>query len=73
MQNGTMLEEAEFKTFGDRLFIVGRVPDIGDEEWDCNIESAVAGTAQCYLVFESKEEYINRLRKVKPSTRGFDA
>jgi len=64
MQNGTALEYAEFKTFSNRLFIVGSVPVIGSHEWDSNLQSAVAWDAvQSYLVFESKQDYIVRLQK----------
>lgn len=74
IQNGTALEYAEFKTFGNRLFIVGSVPDIGSNEWDSNLQSAVAWDAvQSYLVFESKQDYIVRLQKGRASGKTWDA
>jgi hypothetical protein len=74
MQNGTALEYTEFKTFGNRLFIVGRVPDIGSDEWDSNLQTAVAWDAvQSYLVFDSKQDYITRLQKGRLATKKWDA
>ena len=74
MQNGTALEYPEFKTFGNRLFIVGRVPDIGSDEWDSNLQTAVAWDAvQSYLIFESKQDYIVRLQKGRLAGKSWDA
>jgi hypothetical protein len=74
IQNGIALEYVELKTFGNRLFIVGRVPDIGTDEWDSNLQTAVAWDAvQSYLIFDSKQDYIARLQKGRSIGKKWDA
>ena len=67
IQNGTVLEYASFQEYGGRLFVVGRVPSIDEEgEWVANLQSGVAwDSVNHYLIFDSREDYINRLGKAK--------
>ena len=68
VQDGVVLEYASFKRHGDKLFVVGRVPEIedGSYEWIANLQGGAAWDAvSFYLVFNSREDYLNRMRKVK--------
>ena len=64
IQDGVVVEYAEFKTIGDRLFITGRVPEIGNDAWVSNLQTAIAwDSVQSYLIFKSREDYLNRMPK----------
>lgn len=67
IQEGTLLEYASFKEFGERLFIVGRVPSVDEDgQWVANLKSGVAwDSVNHYLIFDSREDYINRVSKAK--------
>ncbi len=64
VQDGAVLEYASFKTYGHKLFVVGRVPEIDPEngDWIANLQGAIAWEAVTgYLIFESRDDYINRM------------
>jgi hypothetical protein len=64
IQDGVVVEYAEFKSMCDRLFITGRVPEIGNDAWVSNLQTAIAWeSVQSYLIFRSREDYINRMPK----------
>lgn len=64
IQDGVVVEYAEFKSMGDRLFITGRVPEIGNDAWVSHLQTAIAwDSVQSYLIFKSREDYINRMSK----------
>lgn len=68
IQDGVVLEYASFVRYGDRLFVVGRVPEIedGSLEWIANLQGGAAwDTVSFYLVFNSREDYLNRMSKIK--------
>lgn len=65
IQDGVILEYAKFEMQGDRLFLVGRVPELDYEgvNWVSNLEAAVAWDKVIhYMVFKSREDYINRVK-----------
>ena len=68
IQDGVVLEYASFKQFGNKLFVVGRVPEIEDEslDWIANLQGGAAWDAvSYYIVFNSRKDYLNRIHKVK--------
>ena len=70
MEAGVFLEFAEFRRYGDRLFVVGRVPEKGDSEWVSRLASAIAWDAVVhYLVFDSREDYERRTVKERHTIR----
>ena len=70
MEAGVFLEFAEFKQYGDRLFLVGRVPERGDSGWASRLPSAVAwGSVVHYLVFDSREDYERRTARAERTIR----
>ncbi len=68
IQEGVVLEYASFKQYGSKLFVVGRVPEIeGDSlDWIANLQGGAAwDSVAFYIVFNSREDYLNRVPKVK--------
>ncbi len=68
IEDGIVLESPSFTKHGGRLFVVGRVPQLHDDRagWAVNLEGGIAWeSVNHYLVFDSCEEYIRRIRKVK--------
>jgi len=69
IQDGVVLEYASFIQYGNKLFVVGRVPEIEDEslDWIANLQGGAAwDSVSYYVVFNSRKDYLNRVRKVKP-------
>ena len=62
--DGRCLEHPHWRTQGGRLFLVGTVPRGGsDNDWCEGIPSGVAWEVVTdYLVFDSVEQYFERLR-----------
>jgi hypothetical protein len=62
--DGRCLEHPSWETYGGRLFLVGTVPRGGStNDWCGGVPSAVAWEAVTdYLVFDSAEQYLERLR-----------
>ena len=57
----------EFRRIGDRLFVVGRMPEKVGVEWVWNLRSGIAWDAVAhYLVFDSREEYERRIANAQP-------
>ena len=72
IQDGVVIEYAEFKTMGDRLFVTGRIPEIGGDEWVSNLQTAIAWeSVQSYLIFKSREDYMNRLPKGRSAVKNW--
>jgi hypothetical protein len=60
VENGVIMEYAEFRRLGGTLFVVGRGPAWRGTEW--NIPSGVAWSAVVnYLVFPSRAEFEGRM------------
>jgi hypothetical protein len=67
IQDGIVLEYAEFKSMGGRLFLIGRSPEIEGMEWVSHLQGAVAwDSVQHYLIFDSVDDYRQRMAKDKP-------
>jgi len=67
MANGVVVEQAEFRRFGQKLFVVGRTPEKTDSMWASRLENGVAWDAVVhYLVFASREEYERRMANAAP-------
>ncbi|MBW1721321.1 MAG: hypothetical protein JRH13_08185 [Deltaproteobacteria bacterium] len=69
IQDGVLLEYASFQRYGGRLFVVGRVPEIEGEsmDWIANLQGGAAwDSVTFYLLFNSREEYLNRVSTVRP-------
>lgn len=69
IQDGIVMEYVSFKRYGDRLFLEGRVPSIEHEslDWVSNLQAAVSwDDVTHYLIFNSHEEYLNRIGKARP-------
>ena len=70
MEAGAFLEFAEFKQYGGRLFLVGRVPERGDSGWASRLPSAIAWDSVVhYLVFETREDYERRAARAEGTIR----
>ena len=68
IQDGVVVEFADFQTFGGRLFLVGRAPDFTGSTWVSHLQNGLAWDAVVsYLIFDSREEYIRRMRHGKRS------
>ena len=69
--DGRCLEHPRCETQGGRLFLIGTVPRAGSSNnWCGGIPSAVAWDAVTdYLVFESAEHYLERVRVYERSKR----
>ncbi len=64
LQEGALLEYASFKQFGEKLFVVGRVPEIDAEngDWISNLQGGIAwDSVTSYLLFDSREDYLSRM------------
>lgn len=69
---GIAMEYLEFKRFGGRLFVTGRVPEISDSQWVSRLQSAIAWDSVVhYLVFDSQEDFRARMATTKPKILGF--
>jgi hypothetical protein len=56
-----LLEQAQFERQGDRLFLVGRVPDMKQNGWARGLRAAIAwDSIGYYLLFDSHEEVVRR-------------
>jgi hypothetical protein len=65
---GVVMTYASFKTYGGRLFIEGRIPQVDyvNHKWVSKLQTAVAWEdVTSYIVFESVGDYIDRLRQIK--------
>jgi len=67
VDTGVIMEYVEFRRFGDRLFVVGRIPENAESQWVSRLQSGVAWDAVVhYLVFDSREDYARRAASAKP-------
>ena len=65
---GLVLESATFQRYGDRLFVVGRAAHIPHSMWSAGVRAEVAwDCVSSYLVFDSLDDYINRVSSYKPA------
>ncbi len=65
-----LLEYAEWSETGRRLFLVGRVPEVGPDSWIAGRQAGVAwDTVSSYVLFKSRDEYRESLARYKPSLR----
>ena len=65
IKSGVILEDPEFRRFGERLFVIGRVPESSD--WNGGLQTAVAWDSVIhYLIFDSREDYERRKASVRP-------
>jgi hypothetical protein len=60
---GQLIRSPRFENQGGRLFIVGTVPeDASQDNWMEDLPCAIAwDTVQDYVIFDSMEDYLNRL------------
>lgn len=67
VQDGVVLEYPTLKAYGDKLFVVGRIPLIeGNENWVSNLQSGIAWESVChYIIFDSREAYQSRIGSAK--------
>jgi hypothetical protein len=69
-RGGVLLEFVEFKRLGDRLFVVGRLPQMDASGWLSGADGAVAWDSVIHFVtFKSREDYEKRAATFKPSLR----
>ena len=65
---GTLLEYVEFRRFGSKLFLVGRVPEVDDSQWVSRLQSGVAWDSVVnYFIFDSHEDYKLRMSLGRPN------
>jgi hypothetical protein len=65
---GIVMEYAEFRRLGNKLFVVGRIPEIVNAGWASRLQSAVSWDSVVhYLIFDSREDYQTRIASGKPS------
>lgn len=68
LQEGALLEYVSFKQFGQKLYVVGRVPEVDAEngDWVSNLQGGIAwDSVTSYLVFDSREDYLSRMGGVR--------
>ena len=59
---GVPVEYAEFRMHGNRLFVVGRVPELHGSDWAAGVQMAVAWeSVESYVVFPSREDFAARM------------
>jgi hypothetical protein len=67
LQHGVLFEYASFVRQGGRLFVVGRVPELEAEDWSAKLQGGVPWDSVVhYLLFESREDYLQRRQAYKP-------
>ena len=72
IQDGIILEFPIFKKIDNRLFITGRIPEFGGDEWTSKLQTGIAwDMVQSYLVFDSRDDYILRLPKGRSKIRNW--
>lgn len=65
---GVLIEYPEFKMVGERVFLVGRAPQLAG--WLAGVELGVSWDAVIqYMIFESREDYEQRAASHKPSLK----
>jgi hypothetical protein len=68
IKTGVLLQYAEFRRFGERLFVIGHVPE--NWGWSSGLQSAVAWDSVIYyLIFDSREDYERRRASARPSRK----
>jgi len=70
IQDGIILEYASFQRQGERIYVVGRVPELygRDEEWASSLQAGIAWDSVChYVIFKSREEYMERIHSGRPT------
>lgn len=71
MDGPVVMHYVAFKKYGDRLFVEGRVPqfNINEYHWVSKLQTAAAWEdVTSYLVFDSVEDYMHRLKQSKLPT-----
>ena len=65
--SGVVMDFIDFRRIGNRLFVVGRLPQAVGAEWVWSLQSGIAWDSVAhYLVFDSLEDYQRRTAKAKP-------
>jgi len=68
IENGVFLEFASFTEYGGRLFLIGRVPSVDNEDgdWVANLQGGISwDSVRHYLVFASREDYLQRMENAR--------
>ena len=64
IQDGLVLEFPAFRKIDNQLFITGRIPEFGGDNWISQLQTGIAWHAvQSYLIFDSREDYMRRMPK----------
>jgi hypothetical protein len=72
IQDGIVLEFPEFSQVDNRLFITGRIPEFGGDDWISRLQTGIAwDMVQSYLIFDSREDYLQRFSKGKSTIRSW--
>jgi hypothetical protein len=67
-QDGTVLEYAQLEKRGGRLFLTGRFPDIKEQEWLSNCQTAIAWDSIVqYVEYKSMKDFQEHMKHSKPS------
>jgi hypothetical protein len=65
-----LLEFAEWRSLGGRLFLFGRTPEPGPSEWIAGRETGVAwDSVSSFVVFRTREQYLESMHRYKPSLK----
>ncbi len=63
-----ILEYIRFEKKGDRVFLLGRIPELQGMEWLANCQAAIAWDSVVhYIEFKDMEDYKARVSKFKPT------
>ena len=63
-----ILEYMYFEKRGDRVFLIGKIPELQGMEWVANCQAAIAWDSVVhYIEFKSMEDYKARVGKFKPT------
>ena len=67
-QDGTVLEYPSLEMRGGRLFLTGRFPDIKEQEWVSNCQTAIAWDSIIqYVEYKSMSEFQEKMKHNKPT------
>ena len=68
---GVVLEYVEFRSYGGKPFLVGRVPEKIESAWVSRLQAGIAWESVVhYLVFDSREDYERRTLSARQGLLG---
>jgi hypothetical protein len=67
IDGGVVLEFVEFRLYGGKHYLIGRVPERVESAWVSRLQAGIAWDSVLhYLMFDSREDYERRTSSAKP-------